>query len=194
MRIIGLTGGIGSGKSTVASMFRDLGVPVYNSDLRAKELMTESAELRAAVIDLLGHEAYAGSKLNRSYISQKVFNDRDLLEKLNQLVHPAVRKDAGMWARAQQNVPYVLQEAAILIENGSYKDFYALILVTAPRDTRLERLLKRDGSKQEEILERMKNQWSDAEKIPFADFVIENNELETTRRKVLEIHRKLLEN
>ncbi|TDQ31621.1 dephospho-CoA kinase [Zeaxanthinibacter enoshimensis] len=194
MRIIGLTGGIGSGKSTVASMFRDLGVPVYNSDLRAKELMTESAELRAAVIDLLGPQAYAGSKLNRSYISQKVFNDRDLLEKLNQLVHPAVRKDAGMWARAQQNVPYVLQEAAILIENGSYKDFYAIILVTAPIDTKLERLLKRDGSKQEEILERMKNQWSDAEKIPFADFVIENNELETTRRKVLEIHRKLLEN
>ncbi|NNF20174.1 MAG: dephospho-CoA kinase, partial [Flavobacteriaceae bacterium] len=104
-----------------------------------------------------------------------------------------VRDDARTWARAQEDAPYAIQEAAILIENGSFKDFDAIILVTAPENTRVERLLERDGSKEEEILERMKNQWTDAEKIPFADFVIENTDLETTRLKVMEIHRKLLE-
>ncbi|MDC6351735.1 dephospho-CoA kinase [Zeaxanthinibacter sp. PT1] len=193
MRLIGLTGGIGSGKSTVASMFRHIGIPVYNSDRRAKELMAESATLRAAIEKLLGPAAYEGQELNRAYISQKVFNDRDLLQKLNSLVHPAVRDDARKWARVQEDAPYAIQEAAILIENGSFKDFDAIILVTAPENMRVERLLERDGSKEEEILERMKNQWTDAEKIPFADFVIENTELETTRLKVMEIHRKLLE-
>lgn len=193
MRLIGLTGGIGSGKSTVASMFLDIGIPVYNSDIRAKELMAESAGLRASIENLIGAEAYEGKQLNRAYISQKVFNNRDLLQELNSLVHPAVREDARAWARAQENSPYAIQEAAILIENGSFKDFDAIILVTAPENTRMERLLERDGSKEEEIRERMKNQWTDAEKIPFADFVIENTDLETTRLKVMEIHRKLLE-
>lgn len=193
MRIIGLTGGMGSGKTTIASMFKEMGVPVYNSDEMAKKLMVSSKIARKEIIELLGVEAYSGDKLNRSFIAEKVFADGEMLKRLNRIVHPLVRKSFRSWAR-KQKYPYVIQEAAIIFENEN-QDFYdKIVLVTAPKEVRLERILKRDGSQREKVLERMDNQWPDSKKIPLADFVVNNVNLSETRSKVEDIHSLLLDN
>ncbi len=189
---VGLTGGIGSGKSTVAGFFEGLGVPVYHADPRAKILMEHQPGLVQAIRDLLGPRAYTERKLNRGYIASRVFNDPALLEELNALVHPEVRKDFEQWASLQQS-PYVLQEAAILFENGGYRSFDRMILVTAPREERIRRVIQRDGTDREDVLRRMENQWPDEEKIPLADYVILNEDLPETSRLVLDIHRELLD-
>lgn len=190
MKIIGLTGGIGSGKTTVAKLFTELGVPVYNSDLKAKKLMQDSKKIRTAIIDLLGEKSYVLQKLNKKYIADKVFGDKELLQKLNAIVHPAVREDFISWIK-NKRTPYVIQEAAILFENNSYKVFDKVILVKAPKEARLERILARDNISREEILARMKNQWHDSKKIPLADYIIENTDLEETKLQVEKIHRQL---
>lgn len=190
MKIIGLTGGIGSGKTTVARLFKEFGVPVYNSDLKAKKLMQNSKELRTAIIDLLGKESYVLKKLNKKYIADKVFEDKELLQKLNAIVHPAVKHDFIEWAKTKK-MPYVIQEAAILFENNSYKTFDKIILVKAPKEVRLQRILARDTISEEEILARMENQWDDSKKIPLADYVIENTDLEKTKLQVEKIHYQL---
>jgi len=189
---VGLTGGIGSGKSTVAGYFGGLGVPVYNSDLRARELMEQDASLREGIVGLLGMEAYKGEKLNRPYIAAQVFAQKHLLNQLNALVHPAVREDFRQWT-ARQHAPYVIQEAAILIENGAYRELDRLILVTAPKGERIKRVIRRDCITEQDVLARMNNQWEDEEKISLADFVIHNTDLATTQQQVREIHRVLLE-
>ena len=190
MKIIGLTGGIGSGKTTVAKLFEELGVPVYNSDLKAKKLMQNSKELRTAVIDLLGKESYVLQKLNKKYIADKIFDDKELLQKLNAIVHPAVRQDFIKWAK-RKSAPYVIQEAAILFENNSYMTFDKIILVKAPKEVRVQRVLTRDAISEKEILTRMENQWDDSKKIPLADYVIENTDLEMTKIQVEKIHHEL---
>ena len=192
MKLVGLTGGIGSGKTTVAGMFHSLGVPVYNSDERAKELMASSADLIEAIKGFLGDESYTDGVLNRQYIAMKVFSDKRYLERLNKLVHPAVREDFLNWAR-KQTTPYVIQEAAILFENDSYENFDHMILVTAPRSLRVKRVMQRDQEKEENILARMNHQWEDEKKIPLAHFVIENIELPETASQVKIIHQKLAE-
>ncbi len=189
---IGLTGGMGSGKSTVAQMFRDLGIPVYNSDERAKELMRTSKKIRKRIIDLLGESSYNGDELDRSYIAKKVFQDKPLLAKLNSIVHPAVRKDFLKWADTQES-EYVLQETALLFENNAQVLYDKTILVTAPKELRLERLLKRDESSKEELLARMDNQLEDDSKIKLADFIIENIDLQKTLLKVGEVHHAILD-
>ncbi len=193
MKIVGLTGGIGSGKTTVAALFGALGVPIYNSDQEAKRLMQTSKELKKGIISLFGKKAYKGKKLNKTYISDKVFSDGDALKKLNEIVHPAVRKHFLAWAE-KQKTPYVIQEAAIIFENGRSPFYDRIILVTAPQDVRLERVMERDGTPYEKIMDRIKNQWPDEEKIPLSDFVIENVDLEKTRAKVSEVNRALLDN
>jgi len=190
MKIIGLTGGIGSGKTTVTKFFKELGVPVYNSDLKAKKLMQNSKEIRTAVMDLLGKESYTLEKLNKKYIADKVFGDKELLQKLNAIVHPAVRKDFIKWVK-NKRTPYVIQEAAILFENNSYKTFDKIILVKAPKEVRLGRILARNRISREEILARMENQWNDSKKIPLSDYIIENTDLEKTKLQVEKIHSQL---
>ncbi len=191
MIIVGLTGGIGSGKSTVAQMFRDLGVPVYDSDAEAKQLMVNSTELKHAIIALLGEDAYTDGTLNRSYIAEKVFTDPGLLEKLNALVHPAVRTDFTQWA-AQQKAPYVIQETALIFENG-IQDFYdRILLVTAPLELRIKRVMDRDNVTEKQILERMEHQLTDDKKESQAHFCIQNIDFKTTRETVEELHQKLL--
>jgi len=189
---VGLTGGIGSGKTTVAGYFRDLGIPVYNSDQRARELMEADDELRQGISDLLGAGAYGDGGLNRGYIASRVFGDTALLKALNHLVHPVVRKDFLIWA-GQQKAPYILQEAAILFENGAYEGFDKMILVTAPREIRIRRVMDRDSVSRESVVARMKNQWETSRKIPLADYVIENTDLEKTRLQVGRIHGELLQ-
>ena len=189
--IVGLTGGIGSGKSTVASMFQKLGVPIYNSDVEAKKLMGRSKKIKKDIEALLGKESYLDGEPNRGYIAQKVFKDKILLRDLNNIVHPAVRRHFKSWCK-RQNTTYVIQEAAIIFENGTQKRYDKIILVTAPRDIRIQRVVDRDGITAEQVMARMDNQWPDSEKEKFSDFIIENIDLEATEGEVLKIHHKLL--
>ncbi len=191
MKVIGLTGGIGSGKTTIAKMFNEMGVPVYNSDLEAKILMKENENVKRKIIELIGNEAYSGNELNNKFIAAKVFNNEELLKKLNSIVHPAVKADFKAWAK-KLNAPYVIQEAAILFENGSYKDFDEMILVTAPKKHRISRLMKRDSTSKQAILERMQHQWPDKKKKGLANFIIKNDTLENTFLQVEKLHQQLI--
>lgn len=191
MKIVGLTGGIGSGKTTVARFFEELGIPVYIADEAGKRLLATSEEIKKEVTAIFGEQAYDASGPNRAYIASRVFNDSEKLEALNALIHPAVARDFETWI-AGQNSPYVIYEAAILFETGGYKKCDYNILVTAPKEERVKRLQKRDNSKIEEIEARMANQWSDKEKLKLADFVIENTSLSLTKSKVAELHGILL--
>ena len=189
--IVGLTGGIGSGKSTVGAMFQKLGVPLYNSDLEAKNLMTRSKKIKKDIETLLGKESYLEGELNREYIAKIVFKDKKLLQGLNNIVHPAVRRHFKSWCK-RQNAPYVIQEAAIIFENGTKELYDKIILVTSPRDIRIQRVVDRDGITAEAVIQRIDNQWPDSEKEKFSDFIIENIGLEATEREVSRIHHKLL--
>ncbi len=189
--IVGLTGGIGSGKSTVATMFKDLGVPIYVADDEAKKLMQHSEAIRKDIIGLLGNAAYHNSVPNREFIAAKVFKNPKLLQQLNNIIHPAVRAHFLQWYKAQK-APYVIQEAAILFESGGYKNCDVIILVTAPVDERISRVLQRDKTTEEEVLNRINNQWPDDKKIPLADFVINNITLKNTKEQVETIHKKIL--
>lgn len=189
---VGLTGGIGSGKSTVGRALQELGIPVYDSDRRARELMEGEERLRAAITELLGPGAYKGTALNRPFIASRVFDDPAMLDALNALVHPVVRADFEAWAE-RQAAPYVVQEAAVLFENGGYRGLDRMILVTAPEDERIRRVMLRDGVSREAVRSRMRNQWEDAEKIPLADFVIRNTDLQKTLREAGKVHRELLQ-
>jgi dephospho-CoA kinase len=191
MKIVGLTGGIGSGKTTVANMFSKLGVPVYIADVEAKRLTNTSKVIRRKLIELLGPKAFINSGLNRKYVADKIFNDKALLQAVNEIIHPKVAAHFKKWV-SKQNTAYVIKEAAILFENGGYKDCDTVILVTAPKPVRLKRILARDKSSKAEIEQRMNNQWSDAKKEKLADFVIENIDLNATEKKVAEIHKTLL--
>ncbi|MBT8306244.1 MAG: dephospho-CoA kinase [Maribacter sp.] len=191
MIIVGLTGGIGSGKSTVAKMFKELGVPVYNSDKKARKLMKSSKKIRKSIKGLLGDEAYDGKELNKTYIASKIFKDKTLLDQMNAIVHPAVRRNFMAWVNKQQ-APYVIQEAAIIFENDLQQFYDKVILVTAPEKLRIKRVMERDGIPKSEILARIANQWQDTRKIQLSDFVIHNLELEDTTLRVNEVHKLLL--
>jgi len=190
MKIVALTGGIGSGKSTVAKMFKAWDVPVYNSDKEAKKLINKSKKIRKAIKSLLGDQAYEDKKLNKTFVADKIFGDKKLLHKMNQIVHPAVRKHFVKWTKKQE-APYVIQEAAIIFENGNQHHYDYIILVTAPEDVRIQRVMTRDQSTHDQVLARIKNQWSDQDKIPLSDFIIENIDLKKTSDKVSEINMKL---
>jgi len=191
MKIVGLTGGIGSGKTTVAKMFSKLGVPVYIADVEAKKLTNSSKVIHRKLIKLLGEEAYSGESLNRAFVAEKIFNDKGLLKSVNEIIHPKVAAHFKKWA-SKQHTSYVIKEAAILFENGSYKECDTVILVTAPKPIRIERILARDKISKAEIEQRMDNQWSDEDKIQLADIVINNIDLEATKKRVEEVHKTLL--
>lgn len=191
MKILGLTGGIGSGKTTVAAFFKELGVPVYIADEEAKKLMVDDPSIRDAIISLFGTHAYTDGLPNRKYIASKVFGDNEKLEQLNSIIHPAVNRHFKIW-KDQQEAPYVVYEAAILFEKGGYKKCDYNLLITAPYEQRIQRLQKRDNSTLEEIEARISNQWSDKKKAQLADFVIENRDLDLTRAAVGELHETLL--
>ncbi|MDP1726719.1 MAG: dephospho-CoA kinase [Bacteroidota bacterium] len=189
---IGITGNIGSGKSTVVKIFAQLGIPVYDSDSRAKILMAENHKLVHEIQLLLGTEAYTSGVLNRAFVSQKVFSDSGLLSKLNALVHPAVFKDFDLWV-AQQHAPYILKEAALLYESGSYKDLDKMIVVAANPDLRLKRSIARDTSNASAVEARMNAQMPEAEKIKRADYIIYNNENDLLIPQVMRIHNKIMQ-
>ena len=190
MKIIGLTGGIGSGKSKVLNEFKSLGVPCYEADTVAKKLMANDRDLSIQIKGIFGIDVYCGNKLDSHKLANLVFNDKTKLAALNAIVHPRVASDFKLFATKQKG-PYVIKEAAILIESGAYKNFDSIILVTAPTSVKLNRVIKRDGLSKKDVLNRMRCQWEDEKKIPFADFVIENNNWEKTILQIDEIYRQL---
>lgn len=187
MKTIGLTGGIGSGKTTVARMFEEYGIPIYIADTEAKNLMHTSCEIRSELQQLLGENVYVDEQLDRKFMADKIFNDKHLLEKVNNIIHPRVEAHFQEWKK-KQNAPYCIKEVAILFENGSYKRCDKTILVVADEEERIARVMKRDGVKREKVLERMKNQWSDAKKIPLADYIINNQSLNAIKKEVKNLH------
>lgn len=174
-RIIGLTGGIGSGKSLIGRICSIMNLPVYNADEAAKALYRTNSDLKQGVISLFGEAAYEGGELQRSFVAKQVFADNDLLQKLNQLVHPLVAQDFQNWLRLQPS-QVVIREAAILFESGSYKDCESVITVAAPEELRIHRVKTRDGSAVEAIKARMEKQWTDDRRKEKADFEIVNDD------------------
>lgn len=195
MKIIGLTGGIGSGKTTVCKIFESLGIPIYYADTEAKKIMTSNPQVKSRVKVLLGHEAYhKNGKPDRKYIAEKIFGDKSLLAQISAIVHPAVRTSAERWAKSfasDSNVPYVLQEAALLVENGSYKALTSLIVVTCPEEIRIKRVMLRDDLTYDEVMKKIKSQLPEEEKVRVADFIIKNDGKSLLIPQVMDIHRKL---
>lgn len=192
MKIIGLTGGIGSGKSTIAKWFSENGIPVYDSDREAKKLMNEHPEVIQKLTDLFGEKTYQNGVYNNRFVADQVFRDKELLKKLNQIVHPAVFHHFQNWVENQTS-EFVVKEAAILFESGSYKDCDAVISVVADEKIRIQRVVKRDGLEKEQIRQRMKNQWTDEQRIELSDFVIFNNEgLDELKLEFEEVYKELL--
>jgi dephospho-CoA kinase len=178
MKLVGLTGGIGSGKSTVADVFRTLGIPVYVADQRGKFLMNQDQALKRQIIELLGSNAYLSTgELNNTWIATQVFPDPALLDKLNDLVHPAVARDVAKWARdpAHANAPYLIKESALIFEASLTENLDEIILVVAEAEVRIRRVMQRDQVTREKVEARMHNQWSDEQKIPLADYIIYND-------------------
>ena len=189
---VGLTGGIGSGKTLAGSVFRALGVPVYLADDEAKRLMQSQPELISSVRKLFGPRAYVDRKLNREYIGGIVFNDHDMLKQLNALVHPAVQADFEQWSKKNTDKPYVIEEAALLFEAGAAKQMDYTVFVRAGIETRIERVINRDHVSREHVLSRIRNQMDAAEKEKWADFVIINEIGSMILPQIVDLHQKLL--
>lgn len=187
---VGLTGGIGSGKSKVAEFLRDREVAIYDSDSRAKELMMSNEVIREALIAEFGQECYTADGINRAWLAQRVFNNEAELARLNAIVHPAVMRDFAAWAEAQEG-NYVVLESAILLEAGLESHVDVVVAVMAPMELRLERAMLRDGAKREQIEERMRNQMSDEERTDRAKYAIVNIDLEELEEDVEQLHRRL---
>lgn len=188
---VGITGGIGSGKSFIAKIFKAMGVPFYDADKEAKSLMIRSEAIRKGLIHAFGSEVYfENGELNRNWLSAQVFNDPNKLAILNNIVHPIVIQDAVDWANAQTSC-YSLKEAALLFESGSYKTLDYTILVVAPEDIRIERVMERDKVTREEVQNRINKQMSDEEKMKLADFIIVNDGVQPILPQLYNIHKQL---
>lgn len=187
---VGITGGIGSGKSTVCDMLSGYGIAVYVADDRAKELMTESEQLRSALVAAFGEATYDGGKLNRTYLAESVFSNTEALARLNAIVHPAVMADFDRWAEEQEG-EYVVLESAILFEAGLDDRVDTTVAVMAPKDIRLQRAMQRDGATREQIERRMDNQLSDDRRCTLSKYAIVNIMLEDLQDDVEQLHRRL---
>jgi dephospho-CoA kinase len=189
-RIIGLTGGIGSGKSTVARFFIDAGIPVYFADEASREIAS-TAEVSAQIRKTFGDKFFNGGKLDRQKLAACVFSDPAALETLNAIIHPAVRNDFSRWLAGHRARPWVVREAAILFESGSDADCDIVITVTAPVELRILRVMERDGIGRDEVLARMSRQWTDAQREAKSDFVVENVEIGRTQFEISQILKKV---
>ncbi|MEO8772806.1 MAG: dephospho-CoA kinase [Gelidibacter sp.] len=190
MKTVGLTGGIGSGKTTVAKMFEELGVPLYIADDRAKFLMNTSKVIRKKLIALFGEEAYLEGQLNSPFLASKIFENVDLLKQMNAIVHPEVGADFKNWQK-KQKTSYVLKEAAVIFENDMAYQYDFIITVVADLEQRIARVMKRDNTSKDKILAIVGNQLTDKDKADQSDFVITNHDLEETKDQVLKIHQQL---
>ena len=193
MLIIGLTGNIGSGKTFVASVFDTLGISIFNADLEARKLYEETSVIEN-LREIFGDGIFTSDQdIDRQALAQIVFKDPLKLARLNELIHPLVRGKFAAWTVKKDNEPYVIYEAAILMESGHYKELDRVILVTAPEEVRIHRVIKRDGVTKELVLARMANQWEEEQKIPLADFVINNDGLQMVIPQVIRVHEQLMD-
>ena len=175
---IGVTGGIGAGKSLICSILEHLGYPVFYSDTEAKKIISSNLQVKLELIELFGNQIFIDSQLNRPFLASLLFSDSTLIEKMNSIVHPKVREAFDKWSLIQ-NSSIVFNEAAILFETGGYKNFEATILVTAPLTIRLKRVVERDKTSEEEIMKRINNQWSDDQKKDLATYIIVNDDVQS---------------
>ena len=189
---VGLTGGIGSGKSTIAKIFEVLGIPVYYADQAARRLMQEDEEVKASVIGHFGKESYTGNQLNRAHLASLVFTSEEKLALLNSLTHPATIRDANAWMQ-QQTTPYIIKEAALIFESGSGEHLDYIIGVYAQVSLRIQRTMARDGISREEVQKRMSRQINEEMKMKLCDFVISNDEQQLVIPQVIALHEKLLQ-
>jgi len=191
---VGLTGGIGSGKSTVAKIFKILGVPVYDADARARHLMIHNEKLKNSLINTFGADTYfPDGQLNRKVLAALVFSDKKALALLNGLVHPLVRIDFESWIKNFQYLPYVIDEAALLLESGATAFLDQIILVQADKSLRIERVMKRDNMSQNDVILRINNQANQQKLLAASDFIISNNAEDLLIPQILAIHSKLIE-
>ncbi|MFN3402892.1 MAG: dephospho-CoA kinase [Cytophagaceae bacterium] len=191
---VGITGGIGSGKTTVAHIFCILGVPVYDADARARNIMNENQDLKESIISMFGEESYTNGIVNRNYIASQVFNNPTKLKQLNDLVHPKVGEDYEKWHSGCKSVSYTLKEAALLYESGSYKQLDSIIVVACPEEIRIRRVLNRDKYRtREEVENIILRQMSEQDKISKADFIINNDDSQLVIPQVLAIHNQILQ-
>jgi dephospho-CoA kinase len=188
---IGITGGIGSGKTTVAKIFMQLGIPVFFADDEAKVIVNHNPLIREKLINAFGASAYVGDVFNKKYFADLIFNNNEARERMNAIVHPAVKAEFEDWTAKQQS-PYVLQEAAILFETGGYKRFDKNILVYAPQEVRLQRVMERNGISRNEVLARMAMQGNPEAYRSLANFVIENDGVLPLIPQVLKIHQSIM--
>ncbi len=188
---VGLTGGIGSGKTTVAKIFEVLGIPVYYADEETKRLMNTDPVIRRNIVKEFGDRAYDDHGLDRSYLASVVFNDEKKLALLNSLTHPATIEHANKWMQ-QQHSPYIIKEAALIFESGSNKHLDYVIGVSAPEEIRIRRVMERDGVSEEQVRSRMARQMNEEEKIALCDFVVVNDEREFLITQVLSLHEELV--
>ena len=186
MKNIGLTGGIGSGKTTVSTILINNGIPVYDSDSRAKFIMNNSFEIKKKIINYFGKESYKDDFLNKKHISQLVFNDKIALNEINSIVHPFVEKDFIKW-RKMNSYKYVVYESAIIFESGSYKNNDYNILVTSNVNERIKRVVSRDKVNKKDVIIRMNNQWEDDKKILLADYIIKNDSILKINQRVIDL-------
>lgn len=189
---IGLTGGIGCGKTTIAKIFVNLGIPVFFADSEARKLMEESSDVIRSVKSSFGDASYIDNHLNRKFLANVVFSDPVKLKKLNSIVHPAVHKQFETWAVEYSDKPYLIEEAALLFETGIYKTFDYIVLVTAPVSKRIERVMSRDKVTDGEVLKRMEAQMTDEEKIINSHFLIFNDDQNLVLNQTLALHEKLI--
>lgn len=189
--IVGLTGGIGSGKTTVAQIFQQLQVPVFVADEESKKLLDTDADLQAQLVEWLGPELIKEGRVDRAYMASRIFKDEDLLKKVNALIHPAVGRAFQNWYQKQE-APYIIREAAILFESGTHKDCAKIIVVSAPEELRLQRVIKRSGESPEQVKARMAKQWPQEKKEALADYIIHNDHQEMLIPQVLQIHEDLI--
>jgi dephospho-CoA kinase len=185
-KVIGLTGGIGSGKTTIANYFKEMGVPLYIADDEAKKVM-QSEDIIQQIKASFGNSLFENEILNRAKLAEIVFNNADKLAQLNAIVHPAVKKDFELWLKQNEKYDYVIYEAAILFESGRYKDCDVIITVTAPEEIRIERVVKRDNTTREQVLSRIKMQWNDEKRISLSNFIINNSNLKIAKEEVVKI-------
>ena len=190
MLTVGITGGIGSGKTTVAKIFKELGVPLYIADDRAKLLMNSSKDIKKKLMALFGDDAYVDGQLNRPFLASKIFGNDELLKQMNAIVHPQVGADFSRWKK-KQNTAYILKEAAIIFENDKASQYDYIITVVADLEQRIARVIKRDNTTKDKILAIVNNQLTDQEKAERSDFVITNHDLEETKAQVLKIHQQI---
>ncbi len=194
-KIIGITGGIGSGKSLICKIFSTMNIPVYDADSRAKSLMNNDLVLKSSIQNLLGEQAYTpAGEYNRPWVASQVFNNPDLLKQLNSIVHPRVREDSQAWVKQHSNAPFLLYEAALMKAAGDGNMFDKVIVVNAPIDLRIKRVMKRDKRSEKEIRDIIARQISDEERLKIADFVIENNDKQSVLEQVLGLYEVLQAN